>query len=272
MNSNGAGGLRIETDIAFARHGDSDLLLDVYHPLPASEKRTAIIEVYGGGFTQGDKTGHYNGVFQRFAERGYVVVAGQYRLAGVAKWPAQIEDVKAVVRWTRRNAERLDVDPEKIVLAGYSAGGQVALVCAGTPDEVEGVSSTVAACVAYYPSFLQRTPEGADHPVMPESSSDADYDATNPLTYASRDFPPTILLCGTSDIFAAPTKRLFEAMQENEVPSELHLMAGLPHIYDRVPGFAAVCTELCDLFLDRYVVNPREYPAYRRPASPVTSA
>jgi len=258
----GNASVRAEKDVVFATAGGIDLKLDVSRP-PAgvAEKGVAIIELFGGGFVRGSKAGHYEGVFQRFAERGYVAIAATYRLAAEAKWPAQVEDAKAAVRWVRENAGRLGVDPEKAVLSGYSAGGQLAIVAAGTAAP----EKRVAAVIAYYPSRFGRSADGKDFPVMPEGASDAEYEAAEPLTYMRPGFPPTIFFCGTSDVFAEPTKRLFEALQEAGVPAELHLLAGLPHIYDRFPEFAAVSTELCDLFIDRYVVNPREYPAFRAP-------
>ena len=62
-----------------------------------------------------------------FAGLGYVSIASQYRLTGQGRWPAQIEDVKAAIRWTRANAARLNIDADKIAIAGYSAGGLMAL-------------------------------------------------------------------------------------------------------------------------------------------------
>ena len=90
---------------------------------------------------------------------GIVAIAVQYRLAGEAKWPSQIEDVKAAIRWARANAKRLGFDPEKIAVVGHSAGGQLALFAAGTPNRPEfegkggtpGAGTQVVACCAYYP-------------------------------------------------------------------------------------------------------------------------
>ncbi len=272
MRADGGGSATTERDIVFGRGGDLDLRLDVIRPPAGNANHTAVLHVFGGGFTRGSKAGHYLGCFELLAERGYVCVAPQYRLAGEGKWPTQIHDLKAAIRWTRANAEYLGVSPEKIAIAGYSAGGQLALVCAGTPDRPDlegqggnaGISTAVAACIAYYPSRVWRPQEGGDHPLMREGSSDEDYRRTEPLTYVAAGFPPTILLCGTADFFLEPTQRLFDALREKNVAVELHLLAGLPHIFDRYPEFAAVSTELCDLFLDRHVANPRVYEAYAR--------
>src|SRR5436190_20431861 len=96
----------------------------------------AIIHIHGGRFTQGSKAGLASSS-RAFAGLGYVSIASQYRLAGQGKWPAQIEDVKAAIRWTRANAAKLGIDADKIAIAGYSAGGLMALVAAGTGDKAE---------------------------------------------------------------------------------------------------------------------------------------
>src|SRR5215471_13664941 len=151
------GEIKIENDIVYGKGGDMDLHLDIYHPPAGAEKRMATIHIHGGGFTQGSKAGVASSS-RAFASLGYVSIASQYRLAGQAKWPAQIEDVKGAIRWTRANAAKLGIDADKIAVAGYSAGGLMALVAAGTNDATKfegsggnpGVSSKVSACIAFY--------------------------------------------------------------------------------------------------------------------------
>jgi acetyl esterase/lipase len=89
----------------------------------------ATIHIHGGGFTGGSKDTLVERV-PPYAARGYVAIAVQYRLAGEAKWPSQIEDVKAAIRWARANAKSLGFDPEKIAVVGHSAGGLATLLAA----------------------------------------------------------------------------------------------------------------------------------------------
>ena len=264
----------VEKDIVFGRGGETDLRLDVYRPPAEVDKHTAVIQVYGGGFRAGSKEGRVSERAQELAGRGYTGITCNYRLSAEAKWPAQLHDTKAAIRWTRANAGYLGLDPDKICIAGYSAGGQLAMICAGSPDDPrlegeggnQGVSSAVAACIGFYASYLHPGDE-----VMPEGSTDDAVHATNPLAHIHPGFPPTILLYGTHDTDFPPAIALglFNKLQEAGVESELHLLAGLPHIFDRYQEFADPCTEFIDLFLDRYVVNPRDYPAFtpRRPSA-----
>lgn len=262
----GASDIRIEKDIVFGKGGDIDLPLDVYHPAAANAKRMAVIHLYGGGFFTGSKEGVATSS-RAFAGQGYVSVASTYRLTGQARWPAQIEDVKAAIRWTRANAERLDIDADKIAVAGYSAGGMLALFAAGTGDrpEFEGtgghasVSSKVAACVAFYPA-TRATPN-----LLPDGADEAALAAASPGTYISSAFAPTIFLHGMADTTIPYTSSVefFDRLHEAGVKVDLHLLQGAPHAYEiRNEDAALASAQVANLFLDRLIVNPREYPPF----------
>ena len=270
--TNGSGDIRIEKDIVYGRGGDMDLLLDVYYPAPGTEKRTAVLQLHGGGFRGGAKE-NLSANCRQFAQRGYVAVSSQYRLVHQAQWPAQIEDVKAAIRWTRANADRLGVDPDKVAVAGYSAGAMLALLASGTRGMPElegqggnaGVSSEVAACIAFYSPEAQRRPaNGGGNGLIPEDSSDSVYEQASPITYAKAGAPPTILFHSTGDqtIPFEASMRLFDGLHKGGVPVEMHIFDGLSHVFDRHPEFAAPAIEVCDLFLDRHVVSPRVYPPF----------
>jgi acetyl esterase/lipase len=266
MTSNVDTAVRVEKDIVFGRGGDIDLRLDIYYPSIEQTKRTAVVQLHGGGFTRGAKE-NIAANCRAFAERGYVAIASQYRLVDHGHWPAQIEDVKAAIRWTRANLDRLGVDGDKIAVAGYSAGATLALIAAGGNDAgLEGnggnasVSSGVAACLAFYPPDVIRP----GHQLMAPNASDEAYRQASPITYARAGAAPTSLFHATSDTnipFEAST-HLFEAFREAGVPVEMHIFDGLSHVFDRHPEFAAPAIEICDLFLDRHVVEPRVYPPF----------
>ncbi len=271
MNGHSAQPLRIEKDIVFARGGDIDLHLDVYYPDAGNSKRTAIIQLHGGGFRGGAKENIANNC-RLFAERGYVSVASQYRLIAQSHWPAQIEDVKAAIRWTRAHASELGVDDDKICVAGYSAGAVVALIAGGSAGmkQLEGmggnndVSSAVAATIAFYPPAEAQRPNPDGSGLLAPGATDADVASASSITYARAGAPPTILMHATGDTTVSfdASSRLFEAFRKAGVPVEMHLFDGLSHVFDRHPEFAAPAIEICDLFLDRHVVQPRVYPPF----------
>lgn len=100
--------------------------LDIYAPLDASGAVPVLVFVHGGGFLKGDKGGAEAwpnaNVGRMAAQAGFVGVVINYRLAPDHMWPAGSEDVAAVVAWLKANVAQHGGDPERIVLAGTSAG------------------------------------------------------------------------------------------------------------------------------------------------------
>jgi acetyl esterase/lipase len=196
-----------------------------------------------------------------------------YRLAGEAKWPAQIEDVKSAIRWARANAGRLGVDPDRIGVIGYSAGGHLALFAAGTCNRPEfegkngtpGVSTQLAACGSYY-AVTEVAPgsNGAAHVLLPSGSNEAAHRAASPINYVAAGFPPTIIFHGTADVTVPieSSERLFKRLREVKVPVEFHGFEGVPHAFDSNPEFAKSAAQAVDFFIDRKVLHPRTYPPF----------
>lgn len=243
------GSIAVEKNVVFGKGGDMDLRLDLYRPRPGTEKRMATIHIHGGGFTGGSKDTLTERI-QPYAAHGYLAIASQYRLLGQAAWPAMMDDVKAAIRWTRANAGRLGIDPARIAIVGYSAGGHLALTAAGTQNRQElegnggnaGVGTQVAACVAYYPVAEGGPPSAAA-----------------PTTYVAESFAPTVLFHGVADttVPIESSQRFFQRLRDAKVPAEFHSFAGQQHIFDRDPAFAVACAQLADLFLSRNLANPR---------------
>src|SRR5215468_5122541 len=257
----------VESNVVYGKAGDMDLKLDIYKP-PAgvAAKQMATIHFHGGGFTGGNKESLAERV-KPFAARGYVAIAAQYRLAGQAGYPALIHDAKAAIRWVRANAKTLGIDPQRIAVVGYSAGGYHALFTAGTGDRPEfegnggnaGVSTKVAVCLAYYPAT------NVPGSMLPAGSDDAAKKAANATTYIAAGFPPTVIFHGMKDVTIPieSSKRLVQQFQDANVPVEFHAFEGVPHVFDSNPEFAVLAAQLSDFFIDRHVLNPRTYPPFQ---------
>ncbi len=266
------GTVSMEKDVVFGKGGGMDLRCDIYRPPAGTEKRMATIHFHGGGFRAGNKESLSERV-QPLASRGYVAITAQYRLSGQAKWPSQIEDAKALIRWTRANAGRLGIQADRIAVVGYSAGGHLALFTAGTADRPEfegsggnpGVSTKVAACVAYYPvTGVRPRADGSADALLPPGSNEAAHRAASPTSYITSAFPPTVIFHGLEDVTipVESSQRLFQQLRDVKVPSELHTFDGVPHVFDSHPEFADPSGALADLFMDRLVLNPRKYPPF----------
>ncbi len=121
--------------------GVRELHMNIYMPVgptrlvdrqqvPA-KARPALLMVHGGGWNSGDRTMEAP-LARRLADRGFVVATVEYRLTPEAPYPAAVHDLKDAVRWLRANAARYGVDPERIAIAGFSAGGQLANLVGAT--------------------------------------------------------------------------------------------------------------------------------------------
>lgn len=106
-------------------YGDNASALDLFIP-KTDRKKTALLFIHGGGFTQGDKKA-MNGYAKLLAQGGFTSVSVNYRLAPKHPYPAALEDVTAALAWLRDHAVEFGFDRNKIVPIGYSAGGTLAL-------------------------------------------------------------------------------------------------------------------------------------------------
>lgn len=269
------GDLRAERDIVFGRGGDLDLTLDVYHPPEGVEpKRMAVIHLFGGGFFVGSKNaGYIVNDARALGARGYTNISANYRLQSEGLWPAQIHDTKAAIRWTRANAERLGIDPGRIAVAGYSAGGMLALMAAGTNSMEEfegeggnaGVSSDVQAAIGVYPLASAQTARGLFAEDLSEAQVAAAMSAASPTSYISADFAPTIFIHGTADntVPMSSSMSFFNQLHDLGVPAAMTLIQGADHAFDNNALDAVeVMAQSIDLFFDRLFVDPQPYRAF----------
>ena len=96
--------------IVFAEGEDYELKCDIYQPI-SDEPRPVMLAIHGGAWTTGTKVAMFRHA-RILANRGYVVMAPNYRLAPKHKWPAQIHDCKQAVRWIREHADEYNADPQ----------------------------------------------------------------------------------------------------------------------------------------------------------------
>jgi acetyl esterase/lipase len=261
--------VRIQRDVVFGKGGGRELRCDVYTPPGDPVTRPGVLLVHGGGWRGGEK-GQLGGYGILLGLAGYVCVASEYRLVGEAPWPAQIQDVKAALRWMRANALELGIDPDQIALEGNSAGAHLVLFAAGTPDVPEfegdggnpGVSTSVGAVIAVYPPTRFSYGPRAHGTVPIEALSDGPTaelaQAASPADRAGPGYPPTMLIHGTADSVVPPSASMlmYEILTNHKVPTELHLFAEQPHGFDADPRFGRRTADLMQLFLDRYLREP----------------
>lgn len=121
-------------DINYAGDNEAYHTLDVYLPKKAADKYPVIVHIYGSAWFSNSSKGmaDINTICATLLDAGYAVVCPNHRSSGDAQYPAQINDIKAVVRWIRGNADKYKFDTSFIGTSGFSSGAHLASLCAAT--------------------------------------------------------------------------------------------------------------------------------------------
>lgn len=109
--------------------GDHMIDLYSYAPADARENMPVLVYVHGGGFTAGDETLYRNQMRLIAEQSGALVLFPEYRLAPECPFPGAVEDITGVLYWVRNHAHELKGDPDRVMLAGDSAGGSIVCAC-----------------------------------------------------------------------------------------------------------------------------------------------
>ena len=144
-------------DLKYADESENQIL-DIFYPEDGEGPYPLVIVFHGGAFAAGHKRTHYIKSMCLPITQGYAVATVEYRLYHEEKWPAQLIDGKAAIRYLRANAKELNLDPDRFAVWGNSAGGTVTQLLAVTGDEEDmddlsvGVkaSSKVNCAIAWY--------------------------------------------------------------------------------------------------------------------------
>lgn len=164
-----------------------------------SKKYPTIIFFFGGGWN-GGTTSQFEPHAEYFSTRGMITVLADYRVKSRHKTTPfeAVSDAKSAIRFLRTHAKDLNIDKNRIVASGGSAGGHLAAAC-GTlpgldePDEDQDISSKANALVLFNPVF-DNGPEGFQNERMGER-----WQEISPAHNISKGAPPTIVFLGTSD-------------------------------------------------------------------------
>ncbi len=239
--------IRVERDLVYGKGGETDLKLDLAMPNEGTGPFPAIVCVHGGGWKAGNRQ-QLGKTIEGMAARGYVAVTVSYRFSPAARFPAQIEDCKAAVRWLRANAAKYQVNPERIGAVGFSAGGH--LVCLlGTTDKNDGLegqggnpeqSSRVQAVVSFFgpTDFTTKTWNEAVEKefLIPLFGSTLEenpgiYKKGSSVTYVTKDDPPFLFFHGTEDklVGIRHSQLLADKLQGVGVKAKVVVMEGEGH-------------------------------------------
>ena len=232
-------GYELKEEIVYSQVGDRELLLDAFVP-KGNENRPAVLVVHGGAWRMGNRK-QLRRYADLLAERGFVCFAIDYRLAPDHKFPAQIEDCRAAVKWIRENADEYKVDSERIGAIGYSAGGHLASLLATTgeaPSEENGnVDTRIQVCVAGgAPTDFRWFPDNgkwAEYWMGGNlETAKSKFHAASSAAFADAGDAPIFFFNGSADRIVPLmwTKKCYDALKSAGVKTELYTIEDASHM------------------------------------------
>ena len=235
---------RLWPGVAPGAHGDEDderPTLTYFRPM--NPNGTAVVIAPGGAYLGVAAVAEGRLVADWFAARGVTAFVLRYRVGAKAPLPAPLLDAERAMRLVRAHAAEFGIDPARIGMVGFSAGGHLAAYTAvdarpadpRSPDPLAGVSSRPDFLVLAYPwiNATRRMKDGASAYCVARGAGCAAIDFVQyaPVPRISADFPPTFIF-HTADDAAVPVEdsvELFGALRRNHIPVELHVFETGPH-------------------------------------------
>ena len=236
-------GVHVFKNLAYVPGGHERQKLDLYVPVDGEGPFPLIVWIHGGAWKYGSKEGC---IPSPWALKGYVVASINYRLSQHARFPAQIEDCMAAVRWLRAHAKAYKIDRDHVIAWGDSAGGHLASLLGTAGDAAEwepgppAESSRVQAVIDWYGrADLTRVctdPAMAEHSVahLLGGSGQGVYDVArkaSPIAHVSKDDPPFLIMHGDVDstVPVQQSEAFAEALKKADVPVILVVLKGVGH-------------------------------------------
>jgi acetyl esterase len=248
-------------DIEYSRQGGERLLLDIVRP-KSPGPHPVLMYFHGGGFAMASKRTH-RGLAVAYASQGYVVCNVDYRLAPKHTFPAALEDACAAWLWTLDNVQEYGGDPQRICLAGESAGANLVLAvtlacCVARPEPFAAplfARNTRPKAALLYCGFLQVSEPERYHRVgvsklarrvaadaatsylgLSASHSTEENSMADPLCVVEAlaqtpVLPPIFIAAGLADPVAQDSQRLERALKHLDSPQSTHYYPGEPHAF-----------------------------------------
>ncbi len=228
------GTVRADLDVVYAP-GDPDGILDLFRPAAPDGPLPTVVWVHGGGFIAGEKSA-LRDYLSLLAAHGFTVANVEYTYAPEATYPTPIRQVNAAIAHLVDHARRYGVDPDRIILAGDSAGAHIAaqaamaiaqpayaaeaqLPAAIAPHQLIG---TVLFSGPFDPSALDYSSKAFGffmRTVLWAYSGSRDFQSTDAFRYASlpafvtSDYPPTLVSTGPADPLLAQNRQWVAALE-----------------------------------------------------------
>jgi len=258
-------------DIVYHRIHKRKLLLDAF--IPAKANGIAFIMIHGGGWRSGNRAQHHD-LAKALAAKGYACFTPEYRLSTDAYYPAAIFDIKEAIKWVRQHAKNYKIDTNKIVISGFSAGGQMAALigCTGDMpafenyDTKNGISTKANAVVDIDGTLSFVHPESSEMKAPEKIGASALWfgytlkddpalwASASPLSYAK--FSPSILFLNSSvDRMHAGRDDYIKILDSEKVYHEVHSFKDAPHAFCLFEPWFEPTVNYIDRFLQKVFIN-----------------
>ncbi len=264
-------GVKEDIDVIYCRQGNRVLATDVFYPSEEKQSRkTALVLIHGGGWRSGNRTMFYS-MARKLAAAGYTCFTPEYRLSTEALYPAGLYDIKSVIRWVRSQAHKYGFDTGRVVVAGHSAGGELAAMAGATnyaasfegdgcsgkyssavnavidmdgilafihPESGEGDDSRHTSAATYWFGFSKQ-----EKPALWKEGS--------PLTHAGPQTPPILFINSSVERMHAGREDFIKVLDHFNIHSEVFTFDDSPHSFPLFdPWFDSTVTVMVR-FMDR---------------------
>jgi acetyl esterase/lipase len=234
-------GFSAQLNVVYTTVGDWQGRMDLYLPPSSNGPSPVVINIHGGGWNKGSKESQTG--FNTFFKAGFAVANIAYRLSQQATAPAAVEDTRCALIYLIKNAKQLNIDVNRIVIMGGSAGGHLALMggLLGSDHRFDsncpGVENIKVAAIidkygitdlwdwAYGPHITSRS---ATQWLGSKAKDEAFIKSVSPITYVTKNSPPTFIVHGDAD----PTVPYQESVALHKKLEEL----GVKTTFITIPG------------------------------------
>ena len=194
---------------------------DIYipdHPGP----HPAMLLIHGGGWARGERA-DMDKFVQRLVRAGYAVANVGYRFAPEHRFPAQAEDIAAAHRWLESRTDQWNIDPARVGVMGYSAGGHLALMLGLAVGTTKHRLKAIVSGAGPADVTVYTNSPYLDDLIGPFEEHRESYRQASPIFLASSDDPPTLLYHGLWDrlVEVEQSQRMAQALADQGVTHEL---------------------------------------------------
>jgi acetyl esterase len=223
-------------------YGDNaGMTLDAWIPNGAGPHVPVLI-AHGGGWEAGDRVTYVTPLFEPLAKAGFAWFSIDYRLTPEVRHPAQLDDLRAAIRFLRTEATRFRIDPARLVILGESASGQMVTQVGVTDGGVAGVVSFYGV-YDFLPMAKSVAPGSVPARLFGITRLDDEARRTlrrfSPIYHVRADQPPLLLIHGTDESLWAQGQAMAARLAAVGAEHELLAVEGAPHGIENWEGWPA---------------------------------